>query len=440
MSLQVQLFSPNREETGMEAALFMVDDATPLPGPDPGELLARALQTPRVTGSAERWVPPEPEELAELLPQYRIEGLLGRGGMGAVYKGVQLALDRPIALKLLPLEISADPAFAERFAREARTLARLNHPHIVGVYDFGTTREGHLYFTMEYVDCATLHELIRGPGGVAPANVLHFAIQVCEALTYAHGEGVIHRDIKPANVLIDRRGRVKVADFGLARLADAAQRDSWSTTMTGTVMGTPAYMAPEQQRGLHVDHRADIYSLGVMLYEMLCGEVPQGHFELPSVRCGVDRKLDAIVTRALSQQPEKRYSSPRNAPPPRDPMRVGRASRLSIPASRRNRPRPASLRRRTRPQRPKCRAGRAPRPAGRPSYPDPRLRRIRRRFRAHGSSQRPPASRRPPTRWSFRGRNTNTSPRPFPGSKQMRKQKRWAGISPPSPARRSPPT
>jgi serine/threonine protein kinase len=278
-----------------------------LDGLDPGELLARGLHTVQPTGGAHGWTPPTPEELAALLPQYQIERLLGHGGMGAVYKGVQVALKRPVAIKLLPLEISADPAFAKRFEHEAQTLARLSHPNIVAVHDFGTTSEGHLYFVMEFVEGTDLHRMIHGPG-LTPAQSLSIIIAVCEALQYAHGKGVVHRDIKPANVLVDTEGTVKVADFGLARLS-TPDADSGGLTMTGTVMGTPAYMAPEQTRGMAVDHRADIYSLGVMLYEMLCGEIPRGVFDPPSRKVQVDVRLDEVVLKAMNSEPERRYQN-----------------------------------------------------------------------------------------------------------------------------------
>ncbi len=287
----------------------MPDDApTPseLDGLDPGELLARGLNTIQPTGGSRGWIPPEPEELAAILPQYRIESLLGHGGMGAVYRGVQIALDRPVAIKLLPLEISADRDFADRFVREARTLAKLSHPNIVAVHDFGTTTAGHLYFVMEFVEGTNLHQMIHGPG-LNPAQALTIIIGVCEALQYAHGKGVVHRDIKPANVMVSTESQVKVADFGLARLNNPAE--DWGHTMTGAVMGTPDYMAPEQTRGMAVDHRADIYSLGVMLYEMLCGEVPRGVFEPPSRKVQVDVRIDEVVLKAMQSEPERRYQN-----------------------------------------------------------------------------------------------------------------------------------
>ena len=194
-------------------------DSEPAPelhGLDPGELLARAMNTVRPSAGAAPWTPPAPEELAGLLPQYRIECLLGHGGMGAVYKGWQPTLDRPVAIKLLPAEIGGDAGFVARFEREARTLAQLQHPGIVAIYDFGQTSGGHLYFVMEFIDGTDLQKILRGPR-LDPGQVLEAICQMCEALHYAHRQGVIHRDIKPANILFTRDGRAKLADFGLAR-------------------------------------------------------------------------------------------------------------------------------------------------------------------------------------------------------------------------------
>jgi len=285
----------------------------PLPsvlgGLNTDELFARGMQSVRMTsgGNMQNWEPPTVTEAARLFPNYRVIDVLGRGGMGAVYKAIQTALDRTVAIKLLPLEISIDRDFADRFVREARTMAKLNHPNIVSVFDFGTTTEGHLFFVMEFVEGTTLHHLIKTTG-LKPAQALELIVNVCEALQYAHGEGVVHRDIKPANVLVDTKGRVKVADFGLARV-DTPAAEQWGQTMTGMVLGTPDYMAPEQKTGSRVDHRADIYSLGVMLYEMLCGQVPQGIFAPPSQRVTVDERVDQVVIRAMQQEPDRRFAN-----------------------------------------------------------------------------------------------------------------------------------
>jgi predicted Ser/Thr protein kinase len=274
----------------------------------PDELLARAMRTVQMSSAgAGQWTPPSETEIERLFPQYEMLGMLGRGGMGAVYKARQRELDRCVAIKLLPLEVSVDKDFADRFRREARAMARLHHPNIITVFDFGTTAEGHLFFAMEFVEGVNLADAIHREG-LTPAQTLSIAEQVCTALAYAHGKGIVHRDIKPANVMLSTEGQVKVADFGLARLTDPTA-EQMGHTMTGTVMGTPDYMAPEQMRGMNVDHRADIYSLGVMLYEMLCKEVPKGIFDPPSHRTGCDARIDRIVIRAMAQSPDRRYQS-----------------------------------------------------------------------------------------------------------------------------------
>jgi tRNA A-37 threonylcarbamoyl transferase component Bud32 len=248
---------------------------------------------------------PTPAELTPHFPQLEILELIGQGGMGAVYKARQVKLDRLVALKVLPAEWGRDPEFAERFGREARALARLNHPHIVAVHDFGET-DGLYYLVMEYVDGLNLRQLLESEG-CRPTQALTIIPQICEALEYAHAEGIVHRDIKPENILLDRRGRVRIADFGLAKLVGGPRRE---LTLTGSqqVMGTLDYMAPEQrQRSQEIDHRADIYSLGVVFYEMLTGELPLGRFAPPSQTAAVDARLDEVVFRALERDPERRY-------------------------------------------------------------------------------------------------------------------------------------
>jgi serine/threonine protein kinase len=249
--------------------------------------------------------PPTPEELAPHFPHLEILELLGKGGMGAVYKARQPSLGRLVAVKVLPPEVGADASFSERFTREARALAKLNHQNIVAVHDFGRTDDLY-YFIMEYVDGATLRQLVDA-GRLQPAEALAIVPQICDALQFAHDEGVVHRDIKPDNILLDGKGRVKIADFGLAKLLDLAAADA-SLTGTHQVMGTPHYMAPEQMQGSHdVDHRADIYSLGVVFYEMLTGQLPIGRFELPSKKVQVDVRLDDVVLRSLQAEPDRRY-------------------------------------------------------------------------------------------------------------------------------------
>jgi serine/threonine protein kinase len=253
--------------------------------------------------AAQAWKAPAAEDIAYLFPGYEVRSLIGRGGMGAVYEARQLDLDRKVAIKLLPMETSLDEGFVQRFQREARAMARLQHPGIVAVYQFGTARDGRLYFVMEFVDGMTLFDLIHS-GHLTVAQALEIVKQVSEALAYAHEEGVVHRDIKPSNILVDKKGRVKVADFGLAKMARTAKSEAASLmhTQTGHIMGTPDYAAPEQQDStVATDHRADIYSLGVVLYEMLTGERPQQNIVPPSKRVQVDVRLDEIVLRALKK-------------------------------------------------------------------------------------------------------------------------------------------
>ena len=245
------------------------------------------------------------EEVARHFPQLEILGLLGRGGMGIVYKAKQKHLDRIVALKVLPPEISRDRSFADRFAREARALARLNHPNIVSIFDSGEA-DGLFYFVMEFVDGTNLRQALQAKQ-ISPREALAIVPVICDALQYAHDIGIVHRDIKPENVLLDKKGRVKIADFGLAKLINPATSEV-ELTQTGLMMGTLKYMAPEQMdRPAEVDHRADIYSLGVVFYEMLTGELPLGRFALPSQRVQVDVRLDEVVLRTLEQKPERRY-------------------------------------------------------------------------------------------------------------------------------------
>jgi hypothetical protein len=238
-----------------------------------------------------------------LLPQYHIEAMLGHGGMGAVYKGLQPDLDRPVAIKLLPAELSADQDFVSRFKREARTLAKLHHPGIVGVYDFGQTSAGHLYFVMEYVDGTDLRRILKSPG-LNPEQALELVGQICEALQAAHRQGVIHRDIKPANILLTSDGSVKLADFGLSR--PIVEEEAGALTLSHQIMGTMDYMSPEQRAG-QSDHRTDIYSLGVTLYEMLTGKCPRGVFVPPSRKVQLDVRIDEVVIKALQEEPDLRY-------------------------------------------------------------------------------------------------------------------------------------
>ncbi len=249
--------------------------------------------------------PPPLEEIARHFPQLEVLECLGRGGMGVVYKARQPRLDRFVALKILAREKEKDPRFAERFTREAQALARLNHPNIVTVYDFGEA-DGLYYLLMEYVDGMNLRQLLQNRS-MAPEEALAIVPAICDALQYAHQQGIVHRDVKPENILLDKQGRVKIADFGIAKLLSAAGQME-SLTGEQQVVGTPHYMAPEQVEtpGV-VDHRADIYSLGVVFYEMLTGELPMGKFAPPSRMVKVDVRLDEVVLHALEKEPERRY-------------------------------------------------------------------------------------------------------------------------------------
>ena len=257
---------------------------------------------------------PTLEQVAAAFPQLEVIEVIGHGGMGAVFKVRQSKLDRYAALKILPQSLAADPAFASRFEREARLLARLTHPNIVAVYDHGHAGE-FFYLLMEFVDGVNLRQAMRA-SRFTPGQALGIVPKICEALQYAHDEGVLHRDIKPENILLDAKGRVKLADFGIAKLADSesapAELRSKTPTLTqaGAALGTPYYMAPEQRdTPSQVDHRADIYSLGVVFYELLTGELPVGVFAPPSAKSAADPRVDAIVAQSLQKERERRQHS-----------------------------------------------------------------------------------------------------------------------------------
>ena len=284
------------------------------------------------------WKPPEVEQLTAAFPHLEILQLLGAGGMGAVFKVRQKELDRIAALKVLPGEMATTPGFAERFLREARLLASLSHPHIVTVYEFGQ-RDGIYFLLMEFVDGVTLRQALRAEPikKLSSKETLGIVGQLCDALQFAHDEGVVHRDIKPENILIDKRGRVKIADFGLARLLGQSPT---MPTLTGThqLMGTPAYMAPEQIEGLPgIDHRADIYSMGVVFYELLTGELPLGRFSPPSERAETDVRLDEVVLRTLAREPDRRYQQASEVKTDMETVRnlIAAAQSGAVPAQRR---------------------------------------------------------------------------------------------------------
>ena len=249
---------------------------------------------------------PTASELAPFFPGLEILEVAGRGGMGTIYKARQPQLDRLVALKILSPELGRDPAFAQRFSREAQALAKLNHSNIVGIFDFGLAG-GYYYFLMEYVDGVTLRQLIERKE-IHPEEAQRIVIETCHALQYAHEEGIVHQDIKPSNILLDKKGRVKIADFGLAHLAGEKRLGAAGGDGAPMVMGSPPYMAPEQVSSPRkVDGRADLYALGVVFYEMLTGELPHEHFVPPSLKAPVDPRLDAVLLRALARRPRRRF-------------------------------------------------------------------------------------------------------------------------------------
>ncbi len=209
----------------------------------------------------------------QLAGKFTITGLLGFGGMGAVYEAVQSPMDRKVALKVIP---SYDPTAAARFEREAYTVSKLSHPNTVTVFDFGHTEDGQLFLSMEYLEGRTLTDLIRKEGPLHPARAIHITEQICRSLGEAHRIGIMHRDVKPDNILLIQVDQdpdyVKVLDFGIAKAIQG--EDDVNLTAEGRIVGTPRYMSPEQILALHVDHRSDIYSLGCILFEMLCGTPP----------------------------------------------------------------------------------------------------------------------------------------------------------------------
>ena len=246
-----------------------------------------------------------PSDLADKFPQLEILHLVARGGMGDVFCARQTSLNRLVALKIIRPETQASPGFADRFVREAHALAKLSHQNIVTVYDFGQT-DGVYYFIMEYIDGINLRQMLRA-GKLGPRQALEIVPAVCDALQFAHDKGIVHRDIKPENIMVDTDGNVKIADFGLAKLLDQ-KTASPMLTKTNQVMGTMHYMAPEQfERPQEVDHRADIYSLGVVIYELLTGELPLGRFAHPSKKVSLDIRLDEIVLQTLEKEPSLRY-------------------------------------------------------------------------------------------------------------------------------------
>ena len=245
------------------------------------------------------------KDLQALFPQLEILEFIGSGGMGGVYRARQPQLERDVALKLIRL--GEAPERHERFLREGKALAQLNHPNIVQVYDSGVT-DGLGYFVMEYVDGQSLQAILREET-LSPEEAEDCVRQLCQALQYAHNRGITHRDIKPGNILMAADGQVKIADFGLAKALDTVP-SGFQLTLSQEQVGTPYYMAPEQRMpSQEADHRADLYALGVVYYEMLTGRLPIGRVEKPSLHCDIDPRLDDLVLGAMDTDPNKRPKS-----------------------------------------------------------------------------------------------------------------------------------
>jgi serine/threonine-protein kinase len=280
--------------------------------------------------------------------RYRLERELGRGGMATVYLARDTELDRPVALKILAESLAGDAAFRKRLLREARLAARLSHPNVVNVYDVGESEDGRPYVVMECVEGVTLAELLNERGRLPADEAVGLAVQACRGLAHAHAAGLVHRDVKPQNLLLREDGTLKVADFGIARAAE-----STALTQAGTVLGTAAYLAPEQAAGEEVTAAADVYSLGAVLYELLTGQPPYVAASLPDLAAKqakgaiapiselaphVPRRVEDAVMRSLARDPGYRPSAdtlsreltPELHEPPTVPMTAPRKSRRSL--------------------------------------------------------------------------------------------------------------
>jgi serine/threonine protein kinase len=261
----------------------------------------------------EIWTAPTIEQLQGLLAGYHVLEILGQGGMGAVYKARQESLGRLVAIKVLPPPDDETDALnsKKRFENEAHTMARMNHPGIVSIFDFGRTADGQFcFFVMEFVDGTDLSQAIHGSKKLQQEEAVKIVTEVCAALHYAHDNGIIHRDVKPANILISAEGQIKIADFGLARMIDPLRIPERGLTASNVALGTPDFVAPEVLSLQESDARSDIYSVGVMLYQMLTGEIPRGMFKMPSQKKpGLDARFDEIICKAMEPDPADRFQS-----------------------------------------------------------------------------------------------------------------------------------
>ena len=259
-------------------------------------------------GAAADLLEPRDRLIGQTTSHYRILERIGAGGMGVVYKAQDSRLGRVVAVKFLSDDLAPDPEALHRFRREARTASSLNHPNICTIHDIGD-QDGRAFIVMEYLEGATPKERIADEGSLPLDQVVALGSEIADALDAAHEAGIIHRDIKPANIFVGLRGHAKVLDFGLAKMPQARALDATATrsftgTRGGMILGTEAYMAPEQARGEAVDHRADIWALGLVLYEMVKGGRPATAVKL---RLDESPELERIVSRCLETEPERRY-------------------------------------------------------------------------------------------------------------------------------------
>jgi len=256
----------------------------------------------------------------QMLGPYRIINQVGQGGMATVYKAYQPSMDRNVAVKVLPGQLASSKEFAKRFEQEARTIARLEHAHILPVFDYGES-EGITYFVMRYLDAGTLKDKMEAGSPLPFHEIDRLFTQLADALSYAHSQGVVHRDLKPANALIDSRGNLFLTDFGIAKILEGS---SARLTQTDAIMGTPAYISPEQAQAEKVDQRSDIYSLGIILYEMVTGRVPYTadtplavilkHVTHPlplpsSIKAGIPESIEQVILKALAKNPDDRFAN-----------------------------------------------------------------------------------------------------------------------------------